>query len=316
MREQITAANAANLKSIGSIKTGWITQVIWSPDGMTIGVAGASGVRLFVGKFGGEPTHILDGQEGHIKGAAFSADGGLLASVASDTTVRLWDLQDIHNQVGHLGDLQGHSDSIDAVAFHPAGDTLATCSADHTIRLWNLATGQQKAVLKGHEGEVSTIAYGLGGNVVISGSWDTSVRMWDAGGETHGTVIGYHDDWVRQVATNPPGTMIASASKDMSVRLWDAHSGEAYATINAHIGGADCVAFSPDGALIATGGRDNVVRLWDTHDVLAMRRAGPGDALAELHGHEKPIMSLIFNPAGKLLATGSGDNSVRLWSAD
>jgi len=45
-----------------------------------------------------------------------------------------------------------------------------------------------------------------------------------------------------------------------------------------------------------------------------MRRADPGDALIALKGHEKPVMSLTFNPAGTLLATGSGDNSVRLWA--
>jgi len=313
MREPISTDNAISLATIGTVQAGWITQVIWSPDGMTTGVAGANGVRLYVGKFGGAPTHLLDGQDGHVKGAAFSKDNRLLASVASDMTVQLWDITDLQNAVHDLGVMQGHKDAIDCVAFHPDGHVLATGSADHTIMLWDLETGQARATLQGHEAEVSSVVYGLDGNVLISGSWDTSVRMWDAGSETHGTVIGYHEDWVREVTVNPPGTMIASASKDMSVRLWDVHSGEAYAHIYAHTEGADCVAFSPDGTLIATGGRDNVVRIWDTQAILNMRRADPGDALVALKGHEKPVMSLTFNPAGTLLATGSGDNIVRLW---
>lgn len=327
MREVISQESANRVKALAKVQCGWITGVRWGPDGTTLAVAGASGVRLYAGKFGGAPAHILEAHEGHVKGVAFSppyrVNGGyrlLLATCAADTTVKLWDITRPQEAVREVATLTGHGDSVDYVAFSPDRDrpTLASCAADGSLILWDVAAETERQRLSGHSAEVASATFALNGNVLVSGSRDNTLRLWDTQGETEGTILGEHNDWLREVRANPHGTMIASASKDGTVGLWDAYGEEesAYGGIMAHIAGADCVAFSPDGSLLASGGRDNVIRLWDVQQVLRKRKVRSGDALATLDGHERPVLSLDFNRAGTLLASGSGDNTVRLWAVE
>ncbi|MGC9940569.1 MAG: protein kinase [Verrucomicrobiota bacterium] len=67
-----------------------------------------------------------------------------------------------------------------------------------------------------------------------------------------------------------------------------------------------CVAFSPDGNMLATGAGyvESDIRLWDVTS---------GKELKRLEGHRAYVGSLVFWPDGKTLASGSGDQTIRLW---
>ncbi|MBV8506900.1 MAG: serine/threonine protein kinase, partial [Alphaproteobacteria bacterium] len=62
---------------------------------------------------------------------------------------------------------------------------------------------------------------------------------------------------------------------------------------------------SPSGQQFATVDRDaRTIHLWDTRT---------GTAIGALRGHEGAISALAYSPDGKRLASGSADNTVRLW---
>jgi len=64
------------------------------------------------------------------------------------------------------------------------------------------------------------------------------------------------------------------------------------------------VAVSPGDRLVAGGERDGRTWLW---------RATDGAPLAVLGGHDERVQAVAFSPDGGRLATGSWDDTVRLW---
>ncbi|RZC64698.1 hypothetical protein C5167_008391 [Papaver somniferum] len=82
---------------------------------------------------------------------------------------------------------------------------------------------------------------------------------------------------------------------DDSMHIFRGHTGELYT-----------VACSPtDATLVATGGRDDKGFLW---------KMGVGDWPQELQGHKDSVSSLAFSKEGQLLATGSLDGTIKVWT--
>ena len=89
---------------------------------------------------------VLEGHTDSVRAVVFSADGQLLASASSDTTVRVWE-----TATGACRSvLEGHTDWVSAVVFSADGQLLASASRDSTVRVWETATGACRSVLDGH----------------------------------------------------------------------------------------------------------------------------------------------------------------------
>jgi mRNA export factor len=78
--------------------------------------------------------------------------------------------------------------------------------------------------------------------------------------------------------------------------------------------GISCLAFNPAGNLLVAASWDNSVRCWELQR--AHGTAGPVSAAqpkAEMK-HEGPVLSTVFTDDGTTVFSGSGDNTVKMWS--
>jgi WD40 repeat protein len=83
------------------------------------------------------------GLASEVKVIAFSPDGRLLASAATDNAIKLWDT----GSGRELRTLSGHTAQINSLAFNPDISLLASASNDGSTLLWDVAQGRQLATL-------------------------------------------------------------------------------------------------------------------------------------------------------------------------
>lgn len=78
------------------------------------------------------------------KGAAFSPDGGWLATASVDATLKLWRFPALEEAVT----LHGHRTEVTGVAFSPDGEILASSEFGEGVRFWHLPTRRELAVVR------------------------------------------------------------------------------------------------------------------------------------------------------------------------
>ena len=277
---------------------------------------------------GWRPLATLEGHTAAVFGVSLSADGQVIASGSADGTVRLW-------QAGAgqpVATLQGHTGTVWSVALSADGQVLASGGGEGTVRLWETRTARLRATLQGHTGEVYAVVLSADGQVLASGGGEGTVRLWETRTAQPRATLQGHTGAVYGAGLSADGQELASIGTEGTVRLWETGTGRPRATLQGHTGAVYGVAISADSHLLASVGTEGTVRLWqapfaegDAVERWAGRRghlehssAAPptgGLPLATLEGHVGTVYGVAVSANGRVLASGGGDGTVRLWQA-
>ncbi|MEA5503602.1 serine/threonine-protein kinase [Halotia wernerae UHCC 0503] len=206
--------------------------------------------------------------------------------------------------------------SINALSISPDGNTLAS-SDNKIIRLWDLNTKKLLVTLSAHSQTVTSVAFSPDGKILATASDDKTIKLWDFNTFQEIATLCGHSHAVKSVAFSPDGQILASGSWDKQVILWDVNTNTEITTLTGHQLQVSSVAFSPQGKLLATTSFDRTIRLWQ----LKATQQSEGQfqnhpcctLLGSLLGHTRAVLAIAFSPDGKILATGSDDNTIKLW---
>lgn len=282
----------------------------------------------------------------------WSADGQRLAAASAAGPVTVFAASD----GAKGAPLPGHEHGTNCLAWHPSQPLLATGGQDGAVKLWDAASGQHTATATlgkawvehlawrpatpppGTDASPASILAAVAGRDLVLLHPDASVRhrfkpapktisalAWHPGGGCvasayfGGVVLWDADDFVAQkefpyangihaLVWSPDQRWLVSGNQDPSVHLWLPEEDQEF-HMSGYEGKVKELSFDRSSRWLATGGGKDAC-LWDCSG------AGPEGREPTMLPHEAKVCAVAFQHAHGVLATGSADGVVQLWSPE
>lgn len=243
----------------------------------------------------------------------FSHDSSLLACLSHYSIIKVWDIR----SGKCLQTFQGHAYSVYSLAFSPDSRLLASGSADGTVKVWSMGSQPHAKVSQGHTSFVELVTFSVDSKLLVSCSDDSTIKVWNTGDwQCIQTLSGLDDSLeLQSVAISHDSRLLAIGTRTFtdsseiiasssSFKIWDIGSGRYIQTIERDsIMSVNLVVLSIDSKFIASNSYLDL-KVWNIID---------GQCICDLSGHTEPVKSATFSDDSKLLASGSYDNTVKLW---
>ena len=195
---------------------GPIWSLAYSPDGRCIATGGFD-KKLIVWDVDSWESTTIEAHFSPIVSVAFDQQGRL-ASVDSNRTIRLWDIE---NTV-ELATLAAGESSWHDICFVPGRNQLISGGREET-------ESQSKESRRG------------------------TVTQWNLDRLPQSDLHG-HTNFVQSMALSPDNRQLATASVDRTVRVWDVASGDSLAVLEGHRNTVHAVVYMPDGKTMVSAG--------------------------------------------------------------
>jgi WD40 repeat protein/DNA-binding SARP family transcriptional activator len=308
---QVNFSQADFRRTVFAEQLGMVIQIAYSPDGRYLAATTILG-EIYIWRTRDQQLYQVLRTTNTFR-ITFSLDSQRLVGVGSDKMIRLWEVQ-----TGHcLQICQGHTDGITGRVFYPDGNTLATASRDGTICLWQVDPANHRLTLKqtlrGHTEAVGPLDISPDGSTLVSCGQDRTIRLWDAAtGESRGILHAYKDGFPTKLAFSPDGRLLVSSNSHGYLDFWRFPEAKRWGSslLLEPKSMPHNLAFSPDGQLLACSGV-KWLYLWRVN----LDDTPPLQLWQVLREGSSVIAGLAFSPDGQLLASGSNDESIKIWEA-
>jgi len=259
----------------------------------------------------GNEIMTLIGHSNTVRSVDFSPDNKILASGSDDNTIKLWNI----SNGNEIMTLKGHLGSISSVNFSPDGKILSSGSYDKTIKLWNISNGNEIMTLKGHSSSIFSVNFSPDGKLLASGSSNSTIKLWNISNGNEIMTLKDHAGSIVSVNFSPDGKILASGSDNSTIKFWNVSDSYDVMTLKAHSNFVRSLDFSPDGKILASRSDDSTIKLWNVsgkNEILTLKGSYNYIGFPPRSGNY--FTSLNFSQSGKIVASGSYDNTIKIWN--
>jgi WD40 repeat protein len=236
---------------------------------------------------------------------ALSPNGRTMIAGALDGSVRFLDL--VTGEVTVAS--ERHDRGVVRAAFRPDGLAAITAGDDGEIIVWDVEEASAGETLEGHTGQITGLAFSRAGRTLYSSSLDSRVFIWDLEGARRlgrPFSVGPDNPEGPRYALSSDGRTLAVGQRDGSVTLTDPTTLQRLSRFPVvPKGPVRGMGYVPGSELLFVGGEDGFASLVDP------RR---GRIVQRLVGHQDRVFTPSFSADGRIMATASGFNTVRLWA--
>ncbi len=331
--ERVVTGSDDRTLGLWSVKDGKLLARSSPHAGNVFGVAASPATGLIASSAqGGEvrlsddrtlkPVRTFDRQKGDLLGLSFSADGKYLVTGSGTKPYRclVWDVA----SGAPVRAYAGHDHLVVATATSPAGQLAATAGgSNNEIHLWDMTTGTVLKTLRGAGQSVWATGFSADGSLLAWGHTHRESSPIDRGpieftlrlpeqqsttGEPR-PVQGKKTRFRRGAAESEKIKLTRRLGGDYGydANLEIAQRGRVVATIvrDERSGFAhNSYTLTPDATEAITGGGNGWLTAFDV----------TGEKRGDFIGHTSDIWATSVSPDGRLLLSGSDDQTVRLWN--
>nr|XP_040049453.1 WD repeat-containing protein on Y chromosome [Gasterosteus aculeatus aculeatus] len=278
-------------------------------------------VRMWNPHFSGEPTGILKGHSAPIVSLHILSEDSQILSVSTDSTVKIWDIQDQHclftadlKASGIHGDVSACSYSSALKCVYIAADCMAVLSLKIRPRLHSRLTVS-------HDETVMCCGYSQEFRQVVSCTERSMVKVWDFDtGQQVFEFGGTNDLSATTCMTfDPNGRRLITGGRDGCLKIWNFNNGQCLKTLKKQ--GkchevCDCIFLQVNRNFhVMSVGRARKIDIYpDTpEDFHHIQRPQPTWQDDLENGHREDILCVVHCPPS-LVATSSYDGEIIVWN--